>query len=586
MADNSKFVQAQKFLLAGSGVTLSETSITLQKFKFPADNTGTETNIAITDFGDIGYGVLEPNTANEEAISFTGVTQNADGTATLTGVTRGLKFNDDYTGDNARRFAHAGGTTFIITNSAVFYSQFAVKDNDETVTGTWTFSVSAFPAMSDTTTNPVDDGDLAPKHYVDSAGGGSPTNINRTVVTGTAGATVAAGQVVYLDETDNEWKLADASSAATSDNVQLGIAQGAGTDGSAITGGVLIYGRDSNQSGLTQGDRLYISDTAGGVVNSAGTVEVEIGHAVSATTMDFVPKFASYTTALQREALVGTSGTPSTSNKYVTNDDTSATSSADKVVRADSNGEIDDSYLALTTAGDLVYRDGTNIDRLAIGTKGQILSVNSGATAPQWQTMNGVGIFGDLYGLVIPANSNGGWTLTGATYTVNFPGEAQIESSGATWGAIAPLRGDGSGALAFSGSKRVIVEFMARIDSNAAGDWSVGLTDAVTSIDGAYNDNTGHRATFGIDGSTLYSVSVDGSTAETNDISSGITVTNWNFYRIEFDPTVDVKYFVNGTLKATHSSNIPTTGNISVGFGGSDNTDDWIFGPIYVAFEY
>jgi hypothetical protein len=38
----------------------------------------------------------------------------------------------------------------------------------------------------------------------------------------------------------------------------------------------------------------------------------------------------------------------------------------------------------LTTAGDIVYRNATVPVRLAIGTAGQVLKVNSGATAPEW----------------------------------------------------------------------------------------------------------------------------------------------------------------------------------------------------------
>jgi len=40
----------------------------------------------------------------------------------------------------------------------------------------------------------------------------------------------------------------------------------------------------------------------------------------------------------------------------------------------------------LTTAGDIVYRNATVPTRLALGTAGQVLTVNSGATAPQWAT--------------------------------------------------------------------------------------------------------------------------------------------------------------------------------------------------------
>jgi hypothetical protein len=38
----------------------------------------------------------------------------------------------------------------------------------------------------------------------------------------------------------------------------------------------------------------------------------------------------------------------------------------------------------LTTQGDLLYRDGSGLQRLAKGTAGQTLIMNSGATAPEW----------------------------------------------------------------------------------------------------------------------------------------------------------------------------------------------------------
>ena len=42
----------------------------------------------------------------------------------------------------------------------------------------------------------------------------------------------------------------------------------------------------------------------------------------------------------------------------------------------------------LTTAGDTLYRNATVPARLAIGTAGQLLRVNSGATAPEWATVS------------------------------------------------------------------------------------------------------------------------------------------------------------------------------------------------------
>ena len=46
----------------------------------------------------------------------------------------------------------------------------------------------------------------------------------------------------------------------------------------------------------------------------------------------------------------------------------------------------------LTTQGDILYRDGSGLQRLAKGTAAQQLAMNSGATAPEWITASGGGI--------------------------------------------------------------------------------------------------------------------------------------------------------------------------------------------------
>ncbi len=42
----------------------------------------------------------------------------------------------------------------------------------------------------------------------------------------------------------------------------------------------------------------------------------------------------------------------------------------------------------LTTQGDILYRDGSGLQRLAKGTAGQVLQMNSGATAPEYGTVS------------------------------------------------------------------------------------------------------------------------------------------------------------------------------------------------------
>jgi hypothetical protein len=43
----------------------------------------------------------------------------------------------------------------------------------------------------------------------------------------------------------------------------------------------------------------------------------------------------------------------------------------------------------LTTQSDLLYRDGSGLQRLPKGTANQLLRINSGATAPEWATVDG-----------------------------------------------------------------------------------------------------------------------------------------------------------------------------------------------------
>ena len=43
----------------------------------------------------------------------------------------------------------------------------------------------------------------------------------------------------------------------------------------------------------------------------------------------------------------------------------------------------------LTTQGDIVFRDGSGLQRLAKGTASQVLAINSGATAPEWVAAGG-----------------------------------------------------------------------------------------------------------------------------------------------------------------------------------------------------
>ena len=93
---------------------------------------------------------------------------------------------------------------------------------------------------------------------------------------GTAGATLAFGDLCYLDPTDSRWELADANAAAAADGDARGIlgicVLVAAGDGSATK--MLLWGMvraDTAFPTFTIGSPVYVSETAGDVTNTQPT---------------------------------------------------------------------------------------------------------------------------------------------------------------------------------------------------------------------------------------------------------------------------------------------------------------------------
>ena len=128
--------------------------------------------------------------------------------------------------------------------------------------------------------------------------------------------------------------------------------------------------------------------------------------------------------------------------------------------------------------------------------------------------------------------------------------------------------------LGFDDSQKVIVEFGAIL--NGIGDEQIGfgLSQDGTCF-GDYDRETADDACFTIDDTgAIYGHTANAGVGHTNTQITGLTLTDWNTYRIEFDPGVDVKFYVNGTLEATHTTNLPDGANdIKFGAGSSGNTN-------------
>lgn len=165
-----RYCQSNTLYLAGSGVIIGATSVVLTTFSDIYANV-----LTMTDFGVVGYITLEPDTTNEEAAQFTGVTANANGTYTLTGVST-LLAKSPYTATSGLVRAHSGGTKVVITDNVAFWNTFGNVKN----TNTWD-SVQTFSALPTIPVTPLVSTDAASKDYVDNTAVAGAPNASTTV---------------------------------------------------------------------------------------------------------------------------------------------------------------------------------------------------------------------------------------------------------------------------------------------------------------------------------------------------------------------------------------------------------------------
>lgn len=275
------YVQTNTLYLSGSGVIVGATTISLTSF---ADIYGNVLTMA--SFGSKGYITLEPDTTNEEAATFTGVTANANGTYTLTGVESALA-QSPYTESSGLVRQHSGGTKLVITDNVAFWNTFANKNNNETILGTWVFntapsSLSATPAST-------------------TALGNVKLTSTPSTTLGNPTITIASPAVVTL--ASHGLIAGDSVQFTTTGALPTGLA-------TSTTYYVIATGLTTNA--------FELSTTVGGTaVNTSGTQSGT--HTLLRTTPFAVgnddPRIPSVTTA---GAFAGSVGTPSSTNKFLT----------------------------------------------------------------------------------------------------------------------------------------------------------------------------------------------------------------------------------------------------------------------------
>lgn len=120
-------------------------------------------------------------------------------------------------------------------------------------------------------------------------------------IAGTAGATLAFGDLVYLAAADSRWELADADAATTADRMLGMVVLAAASDGSATN--ILLQGNiraDAAFPALTIGSPVYVGETAGDVQTAiptgADNIIRRVGYALTADELYFNPNMDSQVT--------------------------------------------------------------------------------------------------------------------------------------------------------------------------------------------------------------------------------------------------------------------------------------------------
>jgi len=113
-----KYVQTPAIALY-TGIGISDTSCRVTPY--PTDLDGNK--LVFSDFGDVAVFTIDPKISGyEEIVSFTGITDNGDGTATLTGLTRNLMGKSPYTASASGGKTHGSSAVVVFSDNPQVYN--------------------------------------------------------------------------------------------------------------------------------------------------------------------------------------------------------------------------------------------------------------------------------------------------------------------------------------------------------------------------------------------------------------------------------------------------------------------------------
>lgn len=345
-----KYVVKAKKAYLKSPLSASASSIVLREFVDTKDNA-----LALSDFGDWFVVVIKQGDTIE-MIKCSGITQNAtNATLTVASSGRNIDPTEPYAGSSTGEDFQSGAEV-IVTNDPLSMYQYGNKN----LANTWAL-LQTFTLAPKSSSDAVSADELVRLSQLQAAVLGALLT-SPVVIPAQAGETVTEDMLVYLNSADGEWYKCDADTAATVENVILGLTRGAGTDGNSISNGVTILGEHEFAATLTANVPYYASNTAGGVSTSAGTKEVLLGFSKTTSKLMFVPRFSQQLTEDIQDALENATGGLSSANKVISQ---KALQAGAETYGADSVGT--DAYAIAPTPAVTAYSAGMEF-QIKIGT--------------------------------------------------------------------------------------------------------------------------------------------------------------------------------------------------------------------------
>lgn len=206
--------------------------------------------------------------------------------------------------------AHRVGASVIITDFV------AIKRVADILAGTDTLNGAA-PLTYDTAPTISDPKQLATVAYVLSVVTGGTVYFSSQTIAATAGESLTGATTpvwAYFKESDQRWWKVDTDDSATYLNVRKGFAISTATAGNAVT--IQLSGICTGFTALTAGSKYYASSTGGAVTTTVSSDF--IGWAFATTSILMSPNLIFAPTSGEKDAMVGSDGTPSSTNKFLT----------------------------------------------------------------------------------------------------------------------------------------------------------------------------------------------------------------------------------------------------------------------------